>query len=73
MQMFARSRKKTFVNGRFQPIPIKTNSFNIYAKMCIFSQKILLRVIILCSYDFNTLKSVEAGLKSGMEYDEEVK
>jgi len=46
--MSAFGAKLTFVNSRFNPLlPITANAISIYSIMCIFSQKILLKVIIL--------------------------
>jgi len=70
--MSAFGGKQAFVNRRFQPLlPITANTLSIYYSiMCVFSQKILLRLIILCSHYSNKLNSVKAVLKSGVLYFE---
>jgi len=75
MQMFAFGGKHAFVNRRSQPLPpITANTLSIYYSiMCVFSQKIFLRLIILCSHCSNKLNSVKTVLKSGKECNEEVK
>ncbi len=57
MQMFAFGGKHAFVNRLSQPLlPITANTISIYYSiMCVFSQKIFLRLIILCSHCSNKL------------------
>jgi len=72
--MFAFGTKQTFVNSRSQPLlTIMEDTLSIHPMVCVFSQKILFRVIILYWHCSNMSNSVEAVLKLAMEWNEEIK